>query len=217
MGLQPGNGNFVVKVAAARMFGLVGNQAGRYELTALGFEILDKDEKRQRQARAAAFVAVPLYKRTFEEFRGKQLPPRPHGLEQAFVKFGVSLKQKMPARQIFEKSARQAGFFDVDPDRLVEPIIGGGAAPPPPPVPEDRGNGGGQRQPNNDGGEAGAPDVSGFHPFIQGLLDTLPEPETNWAIEGRAKWLMAASNIFDLIYKGSGEIQIIAKQAPDKA
>ena len=37
------------------------------------------------------------------------------------------------------------------------------------------------------------------------------EPQTNWAIEGRAKWLQAAANIFDLIYKGSGEIDIKAK------
>jgi hypothetical protein len=216
MGLQPGNGNFVVRLATARIFGLVANQGGKYELSTLGFEILDKDDKRQRQARANAFLTVPLYKKTFEEFRGKQLPPRPHGLEQAFVRFGVSLKQKMPARQIFEKSATQAGFFNADPDRLVEPIIGGGAAPPPPPTPEDRNGNGSQRQPNDSGGEDAGPDVSGFHPFIQGLLDTLPEPETTWTVEGRAKWLMAASNIFDLIYKGSGEIVILVKPEEEK-
>jgi hypothetical protein len=33
-------------------------------------------------------------------------------------------------------------------------------------------------------------------------------------MEGRAKWLQAAANIFDLIYKGSGEIQITAKAEP---
>jgi hypothetical protein len=33
----------------------------------------------------------------------------------------------------------------------------------------------------------------------------------NWTVEGRAKWLQAAANIFDLIYKGSGNIQITAK------
>jgi hypothetical protein len=55
------------------------------------------------------------------------------------------------------------------------------------------------------------PEASEHHPFIQGLLDTLPEPQTNWAIEGRAKWLQAAANIFDLIYKGTGEIDIRAR------
>jgi hypothetical protein len=45
---------------------------------------------------------------------------------------------------------------------------------------------------------------------VQGLLDSLPEPETNWTVDGRAKWLQAAANIFDLMYKGSGEITVKA-------
>lgn len=49
-----------------------------------------------------------------------------------------------------------------------------------------------------------------YHPFIEGLLESLPEPGTNWAIEGRAKWLQAAALNFDLMYKGSGEIRITA-------
>jgi len=206
MGLQAGSGNFVVRMATARMFGLVSYQGGKYELTDLGFAILDKDEKRQKQARATAFLTVPLYKRTYDEFKGKQLPPRPIALEQAFVRFGVSFKQKDTARLIFDKSATQAGFFAAGIDRLIEPIIGA-APPPPPPLPPSEEPGNGNRQPNDGDSE---PDVSGFHPFIQGLLDTLPEPNTNWAVEGRAKWLMAANNIFDLIYKGDGKIEIIA-------
>jgi hypothetical protein len=211
MGLQAGSGNYVMKVATARIFGLITNVAGKYELTDIGFAIVDgKDERRQRQARAEAFLKVPLYRRVYDEFRGKQLPPRPHGLEQAFVRFGVSAKQKEAARLALDKSAGQAGFFAAGQDRLVEPIIAGGMNPPPPPREEDNGDG-------NGGGGNGRrqvdpePDTSGFHPFIQGLLDTLPEPNTNWTVEGRAKWLMAAANIFDLIYKGAGKIEIVAK------
>jgi hypothetical protein len=204
-----------MKVATARIFGLVANVTGKYELTDIGFAVIDgKDEKRQRQARAEAFLKVPLYKRAYDEFRGKQLPPRPHGLEQAFVRFGVSAKQKEAARLAFDKSAGQAGFFAAGQDRLVEPIIAGGGSVPSGRVPDDdssSGNGGGgggnRRQVEEE------PDTSGFHPFIQGLLDTIPEPGTNWAMEGRAKWLQAAANIFDLIYKGSGEIHIVAKAA----
>src|SRR5205814_1408529 len=85
MDLQAGSGNFVLKVSTARIFGLITNANGKYELTDLGFEIVDKDEKRQKAARTAAFLSVPLYRRVYEEFRGRQLPPRPHGLEQAFV------------------------------------------------------------------------------------------------------------------------------------
>jgi hypothetical protein len=219
MGLQAGSGNFVIKVATARIFGLVANVAGKYELSDIGFAIVDKDERRSRAARADAFLKVPLYKRTYDEFRGKQLPPRPLALEQAFVRFGVSAKQKEAARLAFDKSASQAGFFSAGQDRLVEPIIAGGSAPPPGRPPADDDDGGGNGNGNSGGGNRrqaydDGPDTSGLHPFIQGLLGSLPEPNTNWTVEGRATWLQAASKIFDLIYKGSGEITIVAK-GPD--
>lgn len=212
MGLQAGNGNFVVKTATARIFGLVTYAAGKYELTNLGFAIADRDEKRQRQARAEAFLNVPLYRRAYEEFRGKQLPPRPQGLEQAFVRFGVSAKQKDTARLVFDKSAQQAGFFAAGNERLIEPIIGGAPPMSSPPI-ENGGDGNGGNRRNAP--EYETPPAREFPPFVQGLLDSLPAPNTNWAIEGRAKWLTTAANCFDLMYKGSGEIQIVAKPAPE--
>ena len=42
--------------------------------------------------------------------------------------------------------------------------------------------------------------VEKYHPFIQGLIDKLPTPETAWALKDRAKWLTTAANIFDLMY-----------------
>jgi len=80
MNLVANSGNFVTKVATARLFGLVALNAGKYELTDLGFSILDSDDRRQKAARAESFLAVPLYKTVYEAFRGKQLPPRPLGL-----------------------------------------------------------------------------------------------------------------------------------------
>jgi hypothetical protein len=211
MSLQPGSGNFVAKVSTARIFGLLSYSQGKHELTMLGFAIVDTDERRQRTARAEAFLTVPLYRRTYDEFKGKQLPPKP-GLEQAFVRFGVATKQKTAARLAFEKSAQQAGFFiNGDQDRLVEPITGAAAAKVQVPAPGDRNPG------NHQPGSGAEQNASGRHPFIQGLLDTLPEPGTNWAVEGRAKWLMAAAHNFDLIYMGAGgDIQIMALPTPDK-
>ena len=43
-------------------------------------------------------------------------------------------------------------------------------------------------------------DVTELHPFFQGLLDTLPEPGTDWPKAGREQWLETARNIFALIY-----------------
>src|SRR5262249_41635155 len=122
MNLSVSSGNFVLKVATARMFGLINNVGGKYELSPLGFSITDAAQ--QKRARAEAFLNVPLYKRVYEEFKGKQLPPRPHGLENAFVRFAVAPKQRSTARLVFDKSANQAGFFPNGPDRLIEPIVG---------------------------------------------------------------------------------------------
>jgi hypothetical protein len=206
---QPVNsGTFLMKVAASRLFGLITFSSSKYALSDLGFEILDSDERRQKTARARAFLSVPLYKKTYDEFKGKQLPPRPHGLEQAFRRFGVSSKQTTNARLAFDKSATQAGFFPNGPDRLIEPIIAMSA---------DRAR---PTHESPDSSDTATPErgstghQNGLNPFIQGLLEALPEPQTNWTVEGRAKWLQAAANIFDLIYKGSGEIDIKAVSSP---
>jgi hypothetical protein len=38
-------------------------------------------------------------------------------------------------------------------------------------------------------------------PLIQALVGKLPEPNTIWSLEDRAKWLRAAAIIFNLVYK----------------
>jgi hypothetical protein len=110
MGLPVGGSKFVVKLASARMFGLVARTRGKYELTNLGLQVVGSDENARRTARAKAFLTVPLYKLVYDEFRGKKLPPRPIEMEQAFVRLGVAAKQRALARIAFDKAARQAGF-----------------------------------------------------------------------------------------------------------
>lgn len=215
LGQTPTSGNFRLKIATARIFGLIETKQGRYSLTDLGFSITDKHV--EKAARVDAFLAVPLYRRVYEEFRNKQLPPRPLPLEHAFVGFGVAPKQKVRARQAFDRSAEQAGFFDHgNRDRLVRPVHPGA----PLNTPDDSGDKGkgGDTQidpPPGVSGSNGGGGGRGLHPFIQGLLDTLPAPATNWTVEGRAKWLQAAANIFDLIYKGDGQISVKAEQSSD--
>jgi hypothetical protein len=138
MGLAPGGGGFATKISTARIFGMIESAAGRYQLTELGFEIVDPG--RQAEARVKAFLNVELYKRTYDEFRGKLLPPRPHGLERAFVNFGVTEKNARHARLAFEKSARLAGFYPGgNEDRLVMPFgLGSGSAAPDETTPETR-------------------------------------------------------------------------------
>lgn len=195
LGQMPNSGSFNTKLSTARIFGLVDSTTGKYQLTELGFDILDSE--RERAAKAQAFLNVPLYRRAFEEFKGRQLPPRPLGLEQAFVNFGVSPKQKDKARQAFERSARLAGFYpSLAEDRLVQPVIGPATqreveevVVPTPMVHSSHRS------------EPVAPDAS-HHPFIVGLLERLPPLESDWDSERRAKWLQAAAQMFDLLYSG---------------
>ncbi len=46
--------------------------------------------------------------------------------------------------------------------------------------------------------------VERSHPLIQGLFDKLPEPESEWSLQARQKWLQTAANIFDLMYLPQG-------------
>ena len=214
MNQEPTSGNFRMKIATARIFGLIETVQGKYQLTDLGFAITDAG--REKAARVDAFLTVPLYRKICDEFRNRQLPPRPLALENAFVGFGVAPKQKERARQAFDRSAQQAGFFDQGGrDRLIRPPVGSvgnvssgesadsGGRRVESPDQGDRGGGGG-----GSGGGGGGTTNRSRHPFIQGLLDSLPEPDTNWTEEGRAKWLQAAANIFDLMYKGDAHITV---------
>ena len=211
LGQVPTGGNFRMKVATAKLFGVIETVQGRYKLTDLGYEIVDA--ARSKNARVESFLRVPLYRKIYDEFRNRQLPPRPAALEHAIVTFGVAQKQKERARQVFDRSAQQAGFFDQGGrDRLVRPAgtassLGEAIDTSEAKAAEsDReiGSGGG----SSNGGGRGGGGGGGHHPFIEGLLQTLPEPGTLWTVEGRAAWLQAAAQNFTLIYKGDGKIDV---------
>jgi len=38
-------------------------------------------------------------------------------------------------------------------------------------------------------------------PLIQALVDKLPEPNSIWSLDDRAKWLKAAAMAFNLVYR----------------
>lgn len=205
--LSPKSSGYRTRIYTARMFGLIEDRGGSHALTPLGRSIVDPSQT--RAARAAAFLKVPLYKAVFDRHRGGTIPP-PAAFEKDIVSLGVAEKQKGRARQVFEKSAEQAGYFEQGRDRLVKPGVAEFKDPAQntsPPVDEKPGGSGGGEPPHE-------PDL---HPFIKGLLQTLPKPDTEWPGPARAKWLQTAANIFDLIYKGEGAIEVksaIASRSP---
>lgn len=190
---------FRVQIAAARLFGIITSPSGdTYRLTELGASIVDPSQA--REARATAFLNVPLYKAVYDKYRGGVLPSQAAAMERELVGLGVSDKVKDRARQTFERSAEQAGFFAHGRNRLVMPGIAArqADAPPAPEViseqPEAKKNG------NGDGGLP-----PGVDPIIAGLLKRLPKSGDVWAKTQRKLWLQLLEGSFDLIYLDNEE------------
>jgi hypothetical protein len=112
---------------------------------------------------------------------------------------GVAEKQKERARQVFQRSAEVAGFFELDKTRLIMPTgisETPTAAPSPPEAKQEQetdfigsnGGGGGGKQPDID-------------PIIRGLLVRLPKSGAVWPDGERKFWLQLLEGSFKLIYK----------------
>lgn len=196
-----GGGGFRTRVMAARTFGLLTYDRGSVTLTELGTQATDP--KFSRGARAHSFLNVPLFKALYEKLKGSMLPP-PAAIESQVVALGVAPKQKDRARQVFMRSAKQAGYFDIDQTRLTfPPNVGTGTT-------DADGELEKKKQDSGNGARAGGNGRDGLHPFIQGLLDKLPAPDADWPMADRAKWLQTAANIFDLMYKSDEKDKSIA-------
>jgi hypothetical protein len=194
-------GAFNGRVGNAGTFRLTKRASGTVTLTPLGLRIVDSST--EAEARAEAFLAVPLYLAIHDKYRGYTLPP-PAALEREMALLGVAAKQTDKARQAFMRSASQAGFFIHGEDRLVRPSFS--AAPTTKPIepPQEQ-----QREEKTGGG--GKPPRD---PMLTGLFDRLPPNDSDWSLTDRIKWLQTAANIFDLVYKGEGGIKIEAAIAP---
>lgn len=199
LGAEAKGGNFRLRISGARLFGLVVSERGsRVALTELGRQIIDPGKA--KLARVSAFLTVPLYQRVYEQFKGSLLPPTP-GIERAIEGMGVGAKVKERARQVMMRSAKQAGFLDHAPDRLVKPSLradaedaaGAAAAAGDSGVNDTKGA---DKSLGSGGGGGGGRQ----HPLIQGLLMTLPEPGQEWAGQDRVNWLTMAASIFKMIY-----------------
>lgn len=187
--LSPKSSGYRSRISAARMFGLIEPGVEKdHRLSELGLKVLD--DVRQRAGKAEAFLNVPLFKRVFEQWRGQQLPP-PAALERAMAGMGVAAKLTPRARQVLERSATEAGYFEQGRDRLVQPGIkdnpGAGEK-----KKDDPPGGGG-----HGGGGGGSDEID---PIIMGLLRRLPKAGAEWPESQRTIWLDLLKGSFKLIY-----------------
>jgi hypothetical protein len=204
-----------LRILGAKLFGLITEMPdGKVELTDLGISALSNDENENKAARRDAFLKVPLYSKAYEAFKNRNLPPRPTGLENAFVGFGVAPKQKDKARHAFERSASFAGFFDVNKDRLVEPIISRN------PIIDSVRQWQEENQPHTSKPEPERkePLPTPANDFlIKGLLDRLPPTTQKWSVDERARWLRALSVNLEMIYGEPSDTRVIEVTIPSRA
>jgi hypothetical protein len=197
LGQSPGGGGFRQKMITAKIFGVVTYSQGKVSLTPLGGRLCDP--KQEKMAKAEAFLAVPLYRAIYDKFKGIALP-QASALEAEMVTLGVGKNVKDKARQVFQRSANQAGFFWSGPDRLVMPAKGNAPIEASDPT-EDHDGGEESSEKNqrrNSGGNGGG---GSRHPLIEGLMGELPAPKTPWPLEAQKNWLQLASSLFKVSYE----------------
>jgi hypothetical protein len=190
--------------STARLFGLIETENSRFRLSLLGRRAVDPAQ--ERNAKAKAFLTVPLYDAVFEKYKGGVLPPAA-ALEREIVEIGVAEKQKRTARQVLERSAQYAGFFEHGKDRLVMPGISPDERREPPKTDESERRGSGDK---GGGGDGETP----RHPLIEGMFQSLPPNGQSWTLEEAADWLHAAAYNLRFAYKLKGKITVDIKIEP---
>lgn len=170
-------------------------------LTNLGRDIVD--HKQTARAKVDAFLHVPLCREIYRDHAGGLLPNN-IGLERYIRDLGVASKQVDKARQAFQRSAQEAGFFKEGNNKLVRPAVGGNRVDESPPPEKPRQG-------------AGGPDEPRLHPFIKGRVETLRSPGEPWPEDGQEQWLTAAKAIFKLIYPSASGQPPPSAQSPADA
>jgi hypothetical protein len=189
---SPKSSGFREQLRVARMSGLIEADNGRWRLSELGRSVADPNQA--VEAKARAFLNVPLFKAVFEKYRGTVLPPTA-ALERDIVALGVSEKQRDRARQVLEKSAEQTGFFEHGRNRLVMPAVASRQESPSDKLSDKKG-GGGDEPPS---GEVA------LDPLLIALLKKVPPPEKGWPGPARVRWFRTFAMNVSQIYDGDGE------------
>lgn len=193
LGQAPAGGGFRQRMISSRTFGLLNYVKQRVTLTEVGRQCIDQSSA--KAGRVRAFLTVPLFSAMFDKLDGQPLPPH-QAIEHQMMEIGVAPKQAGRARQAFLRSARDAGFFEISPDRMTKPPIEEVPA-------KSREPSGGTTDSDSVQGESS---LDRPHQLVGALLAQLP-PE----IEGKFDkglcliWLQMMLSSLMLIYKDSRE------------
>jgi hypothetical protein len=200
-------GGFRMRVMTAKVYGLLTYDRGNIELTDLGIQIIDPQY--ERRARVDAFIKVALYKQLFDKLNSVTLPP-PAAVERMIEQLGVAPKQKDKARQVFMRSAKQAGLFELSAERLSLPPSLNGA--------KDSSLGQEPKQEKTGGGNGNGGDGPEFNldPLLIALLQKIPPQGEKWPKDKRVRWFKTFAMNVSQVYDGDDDqpIELMISDSP---
>jgi hypothetical protein len=209
------SGTYLTRVSAAqRHFGLIETTPETITVTDRARKILTPVMPEDAlQAKVEAFLAVPLFARVYEQFRGNALPPEV-GLRNLFLTSYRILPDRVgPAVRVFLSSAEQAGFFTTtgDRSRLVKPTVMQSVAPTgpaeaSPPAPEALPEAPRWRDGGGNGGDGG-----GIHAALVGLLRELPKQGQGWTKAEQEDFIAAFTGLIKFIFPAEKDSRALGR------
>lgn len=173
MDMTASGGTFRGRLSAAKHFGLVETDGGKVRLSDLGIRLLD--DATEKEAKAEAFLKVPLYRAMYDSYNGMPLPPAA-AIERQMISVGVPPKQAERARQAFASSAQTAGYIASN-GRFSKPTIA--SAPVRENGEEGKGGGGGG---GGDGGDPPVTEKALEYKLVDLMSEALGQPDVMQAI-----------------------------------
>ena len=120
------SGAFNMRLAAARLFGVIEGRGDDLSVSSLGERIVAPTYSEEaKAARVEAFLNIPMFQKTYHDFDGKQLPP-PGGMQNYLQnEHGIPSGQTKRVLRILMDSAEQAHFFEARGGRshMIKPLI----------------------------------------------------------------------------------------------
>lgn len=207
---------FKNKLYSAVKYGFLASQRDRVTdpsevvLLPLGEQVLDP--QRAREAKARAFLNIPLHRIIYQRYRGQRLPSDKELDEVMLHELGVSPGQVANARQAMIRAARQAGFFDQGRDRLAIPSDVASAVEAAMPI-----EGSAPAIParvNGAGPAVSMPSITASpilsvepvavspeaHPILAAWLREMPPKGVAWPKHKRDRWYQMLGGLLDYVY-----------------
>jgi hypothetical protein len=200
------SGAFVSRIYAAKAFGLITIAGDSIATTERAISILHPVmESDEIVGRRDAFLAVPLFQKVYEKYKGGPLPQE-SGLKNLLkTEYGIVEDRIKPALRVMLASAEQAGFFAAagNKSRMIAPtgIVHTGVGKLDALPSKLEGEGQPERSKQQSTSSGGGGDGSGsVHPALIAMLRELPRSGSVWQKSKKELFMIAFRSIIDVVY-----------------